>query len=110
MPNAKKFVRLMLILMTPFWWACTAKPIEEEEEDEPAPPPDVCNSMDEALSLPDCLMVFGTEKTGYIGAAGDFDYFLVQMPSTLTPRSLFRLSGGYAAENTAVNLSVNVLT
>lgn len=79
------------------------------EEDGGAPPPDLCNSKEEAFGA-DCTLALGGEpRLAYIGESGDQDWYGIQLPSTLTPRSLLHVTGGYAVPNTAVNLGFNIL-
>src|SRR4051812_20360881 len=88
------------------------KPCDPDDDsctDGGQPPPDVCNSREEALSSAECALTLGQPLTGYISFSGDQDWYLAQLPSGLTARSLLHVSAGYGAPNTAVNLSVNVL-
>ena len=72
-------------------------------------PPDLCNSREEALSLPECQLTLGEQVERYISPAGDQDWYSVQMPATANARTLVRVTAGYLAPSTAVNLSVNLL-
>lgn len=72
--------------------------------------PDACNDKNEALTSPDCVLTLdNTPKLGFISYNGDEDWFRMEMPATLTARSLLHVRAGYGAPNTAVNLSLNVL-
>jgi len=72
--------------------------------------PDPCNNKEAALSLPDCnLTPDNTPLLAYISTPGDQDWYRIELPATLNARSLVHVRGGYAAANTAVNLSINVL-
>ncbi|MFL5343794.1 MAG: cell-cell cohesion protein MtsF [Hyalangium sp.] len=71
-------------------------------------PPDLCNSKDEALTLPDCQLTLGQQVERYISFAGDQDWYSVQIPATANARTLVRVTAGYLASSTAVNLSVNL--
>ena len=73
------------------------------------PPPDSCNSREEALTDPACRLQLGQARTPYISFAGDQDWYLLQLPSPLSARSLIHLTAGYGAPNTAVNLTVALL-
>ncbi|MHB8877666.1 MAG: cell-cell cohesion protein MtsF, partial [Myxococcaceae bacterium] len=96
--------------------ACpTPEPVCEDDTD-PAcgydagqPPPDECNTREEALELSQCRVALEVAREAYISFAGDSDWYLVEMPGTLTARSLVHVSGGYAAPNTAVNLALGLL-
>lgn len=74
-------------------------------------PDDACNSAAEALANAECVLAANTARSAYIGPPDggkpDNDWYLLNLPS-LTPRSLLHVTGGYAAENTAVNLAVSV--
>ncbi|WP_224242070.1 cell-cell cohesion protein MtsF [Hyalangium gracile] len=72
-------------------------------------PADLCNTPEEALSQPDCQLVFGQQIERYISEPNDKDWYSVQMPATTNARTLLRISAGYLATSTAVNLSVNLL-
>lgn len=76
-------------------------------------PPDNCNSEAEAASAPECQLSLGQDATGYIHpppspGKPDVDYYGVQLPSTLSPRSLIHVTAGFSAPSTQVNLSVDV--
>lgn len=73
-------------------------------------PADACNDKNEALSSGSCaLAVGGTATQGYISFEGDQDWYRIDLPAGLTGRSMLHLTGGYAAAQTAVALSLNVL-
>ncbi|HZH02858.1 MAG TPA: hypothetical protein VEY30_03670, partial [Myxococcaceae bacterium] len=77
-------------------------------------PPDNCNSEDEAISDPQCALTLGEERVGYIHPPAspgvpDLDYYRVQLPAALSPRTLLHVTAGFSAPSTPVNLSVNVL-
>ncbi len=82
---------------------------EGEVCDEQIELPDLCNSRDEALNDPQCALTLGEARTAYLSFAGDQDWYSAAMPSNLDARSLVRVTGGYGAPNTAVNLSLNLL-
>lgn len=74
-----------------------------------APPPDVCNSVEEALTDDQCKLTPGTTLADrYVGHNGDQDYYSVKL-GALTPRSLLHVTGGYGVPATPVNFAVNVL-
>jgi hypothetical protein len=78
-------------------------------------PADVCNSIEEALTLPQCELLippapdagFGYITTGADGGI-DQDFYLVKLPA-LTGRSLVHVTVGYGAPATPVNLAVSIL-
>lgn len=73
-------------------------------------PPDLCNSIDEALTSPDCeLPLDGGFRIAHVSFAGDRDFYRVQMPGGLTARNLLHVVGGYSVPATAVNLAISVL-
>jgi hypothetical protein len=88
---------------------CVKDPPPEEEEDAGTPPPDVCNSREEALTLPECQLILGQVRADYLSFAGDQDWFSFQVPADANARTLLHLTGGYAVPNTAVNLALNLL-
>lgn len=97
-------------LLLGFCSGCGPAPLEEEEDvPEFIPPPDVCNTADEALTDAACALTLGQTQRELIGAAGDVDWYVVEMPAGLTGRSLLHVQAGYSVPATAVNLSVNVL-
>ncbi|XXF79365.1 cell-cell cohesion protein MtsF [Myxococcaceae bacterium GXIMD 01537] len=89
--------------------ACTSPPGEDTPDGGGEPPPDLCDTREEALSLADCQLTLGTEVTRYISKPGDQDWYSVQLPSTVGPRTLVRVTAGYRASSTAVNLSVGLM-
>ncbi len=76
-------------------------------------PPDVCNTQEEALNTPACQLTLGMAKEGFLSTlpdkSRDQDWYSVQLPGNLTPRSLLQVRAGYSVPQTAVNFSVNVL-
>jgi hypothetical protein len=72
-------------------------------------PPDLCNTREEGLTLPDCQLTLGQEVERYISTAGDQDWYSVQLPATAGARTLVRVTAGYRAPSTAVNLDVSLL-
>lgn len=72
-------------------------------------PPDVCNTREEALSLAECQLADGVEVERYISTPGDQDWYSVQLPATASARTLVRVTAGYRAASTAVNLDVSLL-
>lgn len=78
--------------------------------------PDTCDSVEEALSKPECTLTLGTPlgplpdgTLRYISFGGDKDYYSAQMPATLTARSLLTIRGGYTSPSTPVDFTINVL-
>lgn len=90
-------------------WGCEPAPVEEEELPEFVPPPDICNKQEEALTTAACALPLGQVQRELIGALGDQDVYVVQIPAGLTARSLLHVRGSYSVPATAVNLSINVL-
>jgi hypothetical protein len=105
--------------------ACPPPPIEcidgtEEVCDGGALPPDFCNSAEEAASdQANCHLTVTTggampvrKENVYLSRLDDGgvdqDWYLVQMPGGLTPRTLLHVVGGYSAPQTAVNFSLNL--
>lgn len=71
---------------------------------------DLCNSREEALSSPDCQLTPGVPlEDRYLSFENDTDWYSVQLPSNLGPRSLLRVTAVYPVPITAVNLSVSLL-
>ncbi len=104
----------LLIAAAMFLCACPApRPCNPDEEDcgsDAGPPADVCNSRDEALSLPECEILVGADagKEGYLSVPMDQNWYLAKLPA-LTARSLVHVTAGYGAPATPVNLAVSVL-
>ncbi len=71
--------------------------------------PDLCNSLEEALSLPECELTLGQSIERYISTPGDEDWYSVRIPATANARTLVRVHAGYLAQSTAVNLAVALL-
>ncbi len=101
------FVRLLplvLLVLT----ACPKGPDETPDagEQEVA---DLCNTREEALGSAECQLEPGQALERHISFGGDKDWYSVRLPSTLGPRSLVRIIGGYDAQATAVNLAISLL-
>ena len=71
--------------------------------------PDPCTNKEEALSLAECELVLNQQLQGHISFAGDQDWYSVRVPATANARTLLRITAGYLAQSTAVNLSVTLL-
>jgi hypothetical protein len=71
--------------------------------------PDQCNSQEEARTLAECELALGQQVERHISFPGDQDWYSVRMPPTANARTLVRVTAGYLAQSTAVNLSVNLL-
>ncbi|WNG39688.1 hypothetical protein F0U61_42950 [Archangium violaceum] len=93
-PLITRLLSLVLLALT----ACPGK--------EPA---DSCNTREEALRSSECRLTLGQSLERHISFEGDTDWYSVQLPADLGPRSLLRVTAGYAAQSTAVNLSVSLL-
>ncbi len=105
--------RAALLLAAVALTACP-KPPDPEEPDAGAPPPDVCNTVADALGDPQCELTLGTMHQGFVHPPGDDlkpdqDWYSFRVPANADARTLIHLRGGYAAPNTAVNLSLNLL-
>jgi hypothetical protein len=91
----------------------TACPDDGGGPDEPDGGPqtvtDPCTSKEEALSLAECELVLDAQTQGYISFAGDQDWYSIRVPATANPRTLLRITSGYLAQSTAVNLAVSLL-
>jgi hypothetical protein len=70
---------------------------------------DRCNSREEALSQAQCELTLGQELQAYISEERDQDWYSVRIPATANPRTLVRVTAGYLAQSTAVNLAVGLL-
>lgn len=81
----------------------------EDKPDGGSPPPDLCNTREEALSMPDCELALGVELERYISEEKDQDWYSVRIPATANARTLVRVTAGYRVPSTAVNLSVSLL-
>jgi len=81
--------------------------------DNPDAGPDVivdqCDSRDEALTQAQCELTLNQERQAYISEAGDQDWYSVRIPATANSRTLVRVTAGYLAQSTAVNLAVGLL-
>jgi hypothetical protein len=77
-------------------------------------PPDVCNTLQEALTDPQCTIAQATDRFDWIsppeGNQRDEDWFSFTTPATMDARSLLRVTAGYGAPSTPVQLAVNILS
>ncbi|MBZ4414966.1 hypothetical protein [Myxococcus sp. RHSTA-1-4] len=78
------------------------------------PVEDLCNSREEALSLPECELKPGEPLERFLVLegevkAGDQDWYRIVLPADTSPRTLLNVNGAYLAASTAVNLSITVL-
>ncbi len=89
--------------------AACKEPAPIDEEPDAGVVPDLCNSRDEAASGEACALVQGEVKGGHISFAADEDWYRINAPATLTPRSILHVSGGYAVPATPVSLTLNLL-
>lgn len=107
MSRLARLLPLALLALT----ACSSSPGGEGTPDAGTEglPPDLCNTREEALTLPDCQLTLGQEVKRYISVAGDQDWYSVQLSPTAGPRTLVRVTAGYRAASTAVNLDVSLL-
>ncbi|MBJ6761098.1 hypothetical protein JGU66_10015 [Myxococcaceae bacterium JPH2] len=86
---------------------------------EPPPPEnptvvDLCNSRDEALTLPDCELKPGQPLDRFLALEGDVkggdqDWYSITIPANANARTLVHITGAYLASSTAVNLTLNLL-
>ena len=76
-----------------------------------AGPVDVCNALDQALADPQCILQQDANPPhpDFISVPNDQDWFSFRTPSTMNARSLLRITGGYSAPVTPVQLSMNLL-
>jgi hypothetical protein len=105
-----KLARLLPLASFLLLAACPGEGGPDEPDGGSQTLPDPCTSRQEALSLGECELTLGQERQGYISFAGDEDWYSVRVPATANPRTLLRITAGYLAQSTAVNLSVNLLT
>ena len=78
------------------------------------PVEDLCNSREEALSLPECELKPGEPMERFLARAGevkegDQDWYRIVLPADTSARTLLNVNGAYLAASTAVNLSITVL-
>ncbi|MGA9522334.1 MAG: hypothetical protein WBV82_12765 [Myxococcaceae bacterium] len=102
------------VLVTAFALTACPAPGGTPDADAGTPPPDLCNSIEEALSNPQCELASGKPLQGFVHPPGadqtaDQDWYSFRVPANANPRTLIHLRGGYAAPMTAVNLSLNLL-
>jgi hypothetical protein len=107
------FVRLLpLALLT--LAACSSGPDTPEEDAGTQAVVDLCNSREEALTRPDCLLRPGEPLQRFLAQegevqAGDQDWYRIELPASTSARTLLNVNGAYLASSTAVNLSITVL-
>ncbi|WP_342379138.1 hypothetical protein NVS55_06905 [Myxococcus stipitatus] len=75
---------------------------------------DVCNSREEALTLPECELKPGEPLERFLvregeTREGDQDWYRIVLPANTSARTLLNVNGVYLAASTAVQLSVSVL-
>ncbi|PTL81937.1 cell-cell cohesion protein MtsF [Vitiosangium sp. GDMCC 1.1324] len=105
MSTSVRLLSLVLLVLT----ACPSQPDGPPDSGEQEVP-DLCNTREEALSSPECQLTLGQPlEDRYLSFGGDTDWYSVQLPSTVGPRSLLRVTAVYATPITAVNLSVSLL-
>ncbi|WP_171818074.1 hypothetical protein [Pyxidicoccus fallax] len=94
--------------------ACKSGGDDDTDGGTNTPVEDLCNSREEALSLPECELKPGEQldrflvQTGEV-KAGDQDWYRIVLPANANARTLLNVNGAYLASSTAVNLSVTVL-
>lgn len=104
-----KLARLLPLASLLLLTACPGEGGPDEPDGGSQTLPDPCTSREEALSLAECELVLGQELQGHISFAGDQDWYSVRVPATANPRTLLRITSGYLAQSTAVNLAVTLL-
>ncbi|QSQ10666.1 hypothetical protein [Myxococcus landrumensis] len=75
---------------------------------------DVCNSREDALTLPECELKPGEPLERFLvregeTREGDQDWYRIVLPANTSARTLLNVNGVYLAASTAVQLSVSVL-
>jgi hypothetical protein len=96
---------LVLLVLT----ACPGDGGDGDPDGGPDELVDRCNTREEALTLAECELTLGTELQSYISKELDQDWYSVRIPATANARTLVRVTAGYLAQSTAVNLSVGLL-
>ncbi|MBN1203923.1 MAG: cell-cell cohesion protein MtsF [Myxococcaceae bacterium] len=104
-----KFARLLPLASLLLLAACPGEEPDPGPDGGTEPIPDLCNSREEALSEANCELTVGQQLERHISEPGDRDWYSVRIPANANPRTLVRVTAGYLAASTAVNLSVNLL-
>jgi hypothetical protein len=104
-----KLARLLPLASLLLLTACPGEGGPDEPDGGSQTLPDPCTSRDEALSLPECELVLGQQVQGHISFASDQDWYSVRVPANANARTLLRVTSGYLAQSTAVNLAVTLL-
>jgi hypothetical protein len=111
-----KFARLLPLASLLLLAACPGDGGPDEPDGGTQVRADPCNSREDALSKPECELTPGEQKEDYISFAADAehptsdqDWFSVRIPATANARTLLRITAGYIAQSTPVNLSVGLL-
>jgi hypothetical protein len=104
-----KLARLLPLASLLLLTACPEEGGPDEPDGGSQTLPDPCTSREEALSLPECELVLNQDRQGHISFAGDQDWYSVRVPANANARTLLRITSGYLAQSTAVNLAVTLL-
>ncbi|WP_375771160.1 cell-cell cohesion protein MtsF [Archangium gephyra] len=106
MHTSARLLPLVLLALT----ACPAPGSDGDPDGGEQEIADLCNSREEALSSPECQLTPGVAlEDRYLSFERDNDWYSVQIPATVGPRSLLRVTAVYPVPITAVNLSVSLL-
>ncbi|QRN95485.1 cell-cell cohesion protein MtsF [Archangium violaceum] len=105
-PSARlRLLPLVFLVLT----ACPSQNPDDSSDAGEQEVPDLCNTREEALTSAECQLTLGQPLERYISFGGDSDWYSVQMPADVGPRSLVRVTAVYTTPITAVNLAVSLL-
>lgn len=110
MPTHVRLLSLALLALV----ACNSGGDDGDSDAGTNPVQDLCNSREEALSLPECELRPGEPLERFLVLegevkAGDQDWYRIVLPASTSARTLLNVNGAYLASSTAVNLSITVL-
>ncbi len=107
--SGTRFIGLFAVVLLGVTLTGCPDEVEPTEPDAGSAPPDLCNSLEEALTDPQCTLALGETREAFLSTADDRDWYAFRTPSNADARTLVHVTGGYAVPNTAVNFSVNLL-